>query len=45
MVFVLELFMGGIVVEYGEDDFDIEEEYINDRFMDLSIMVCLLCKW
>lgn len=36
--------MGGIVAEYGEDDSDTEEEHINDRFTDLSIMACLLCK-
>lgn len=34
---------GGIVAEYGEDDSDPEED-INDRFTDLSIMACLLCK-
>ena len=34
---------GGIVAEYGEDDSDPEEE-LNDKFTDLSIMACLLCK-
>ena len=33
----------GIVAEYGEDDSDPEED-INDKFTDLSIMACLLCK-
>ena len=32
------------MAEYGEDDSDTEEEHINDRFTDLSIMACLLCK-
>lgn len=34
---------GGIVAEYGEDDSDPEED-LNDKFTDLSIMACLLCK-
>lgn len=33
-----------IVAEYGEDDSDPEEDLINDKFTDLSIMACLLCK-
>lgn len=33
----------GIVAEYGEDDSDPEED-LNDKFTDLSIMACLLCK-
>ena len=33
----------GIVAEYGEDDSDPEEDF-NDKFTDLSIMACLLCK-
>ena len=33
----------GIVAEYGEDDSDSEED-VNDKFTDLSIMACLLCK-
>lgn len=32
-----------IVAEYGEDDSDPEDD-INDKFTDLSIMACLLCK-
>lgn len=32
-----------IVAEYGEDDSDPEDD-VNDKFADLSIMACLLCK-
>ena len=32
------------MAEYGEDDSDPEEDLINDKFTDLSIMACLLCK-
>lgn len=34
---------GIVAAEYGEDDSDPEED-INDKFTDLSIMACLLCK-
>ena len=42
--FFSETVKSGIVAaEYGEDDSDPEED-INDKFTDLSIMACLLCK-
>ena len=42
--FISETVKSGIVAaEYGEDDSDPEED-INDKFTDLSIMACLLCK-
>ena len=43
LCFVSETAISGIVAEYGEDDSDPEED-INDKFTDLSIMACLLCK-
>lgn len=44
LCFILETVKSGIVAaEYGEDDSDPEED-INDKFTDLSIMACLLCK-
>lgn len=42
--FFSETVKSGIVAaEYGEDDSDPEDD-INDKFTDLSIMACLLCK-
>ena len=41
---VSEQASSGIVAEYGDDDSDPEEDLINDKFTDLSIMACLLCK-
>ena len=44
LCFISETVKTGIVsAEYGEDDSDPEDD-INDKFTDLSIMACLLCK-
>ena len=35
---------GRIVAEYGDDDDEEEEDEVNEKFADLKLMACLLCK-